>query len=105
MPAIEIENSLRNQDVILSLSRLMRLYGNPAFIRSDNGAEFTTTAVMKELRECLNREWLIIRRETKILIEKWRQFYNNERRLVIEPRLKQVGNGCQLQYLNPKAHF
>jgi transposase InsO family protein len=29
--------------------------------------------------ECLNREWLVTRREAIILIEKWRQFYNNER--------------------------
>jgi putative transposase len=105
--AIEVGKSLRNQDVILTLSRLMRLYGKPAFIRSDNGAEFTATAVMKWLRdqnigpayikpgspwqngfvesfngklrdECLNREWFITRYEAKILIEKWRQFYNNE---------------------------
>jgi transposase InsO family protein len=48
--AIEAGKSLRNQDVILTLSRLMRLYGKPAYIRSDNGAEFTATAVMKWLR-------------------------------------------------------
>jgi len=106
--AIEVGKSLRNQDVILTLSRLMRIYGKPAFIRSDNGGEFTATAVMKWLRdqnvgpayikpgspwqngfvesfngklrdECLNREWFLTRQEAKILIEKWRQFYNNER--------------------------
>lgn len=106
--AIEVGKSLRNQDVILTLSRLMRLYGKPAYIRSDNGAEFTATAVMKWLRdnnvgpayikpgspwqngfvesfngklrdECLNREWFLTRREAKLSIEKWRQFYNNER--------------------------
>ena len=106
--AIEVGKSLRKQDVILTLSRLMRLYGKPAYIRSDNGAEFTATAVMKWLRdqnvgpayikpgspwqngfvesfngklrdECLNREWFVTQREAKILIENWRQFYNNER--------------------------
>ncbi len=106
--AIEVGKSLRNQDVILTLSRLMRLYGKPAYIRSDNGAEFTATAVMKWLRdnnvgpayikpgspwqngfvesfngklrdECLNREWFLTRREAKLSVEKWRQFYNNER--------------------------
>jgi putative transposase len=106
--AIEVGRSLRNQDVILTLSRLMRLYGKPAYIRSDNGAEFTATAVMKwlcdqnvgpafikpgspwqngfvesfngKLRdECLNREWFTSRLEAKIVIEKWRQFYNHER--------------------------
>ncbi|WP_175891726.1 hypothetical protein [Burkholderia cepacia] len=35
-----VQRSLRSQDVILTLSRLMRLYGKPAFVRSDNGADF-----------------------------------------------------------------
>lgn len=43
--AIEVGRSVRSQDVILTLSRLMRIYGKPAFIRSDNGAKFTATAV------------------------------------------------------------
>ena len=106
--AIDVAKSIRNQDVILTLSRLMKLYGKPRYIRSDNGAEFTATAVMKWLRdqnvgpayikpgspwqngfvesfngklrdECLNREWFATRREAKVLTEKWRQFYNTER--------------------------
>jgi len=105
---IEVGKSLRNQDVFVTLSGLMRLYSKPAYIRSDNGAEFTATAVMKWLRdqnvgpaylkpgsswqngfvesfndklgdECLNREWFVTRRESKVVIEKWRKFYNNER--------------------------
>lgn len=48
---IEEVQPLRSQDVILTLSRLMRLYGKAATIRSDNGAEFTATAVMKWLRD------------------------------------------------------
>ena len=36
--------------MILALLRLMRLHSKPAFIRSDNGAEFTATAVMKWLQ-------------------------------------------------------
>jgi len=106
--AIEVAKSIRSQDVIVTLSRLMRLYGKPAFIRSDNGAEFTAIRVMKWLRdqqvgpayirpgspwqngfvesfngklrdECLNREWFTSRKEAKIVIEQWRQFYNNQR--------------------------
>ena len=106
--AIDVARSIRSQDVILTLSRLMRLYGKPAFIRSDNGAEFTAIRVMKWLRdenigpayikpgspwqngfvesfngklrdECLNREWFTSRREAKVVIEQWRQFYNNHR--------------------------
>ena len=106
--AIEVGTSLRAQDVILTLSRLMRLYGKPAHLRSDNGAEFTATKVMRWLRdaaigpafiapgspwqngfvesfngklrdELLNREWFRSRTEAKVLIERWRQFYNEQR--------------------------
>jgi len=35
--AIEVGASLRSQDVALTLSRLMRLYGKLAYIRSDTG--------------------------------------------------------------------
>jgi putative transposase len=106
--AIEVGASLRSQDVILTLSRLMRLYGKPAHIRSDNGAEFTAAKVMRWLRdanigpafiapgspwqngyvesfngklrdELLNREWFQSRAEAKMLIERWRQFYNEQR--------------------------
>ncbi|KEZ07311.1 integrase [Burkholderia sp. MSh2] len=106
--AIEVGASLRSQDVILVLSRLMRLYGKPAFIRSDNGAEFTAARVMRWLRdasvgpafitpgspwqngfvesfngklrdELLNREWFRSRAEARVLIEQWRQFYNEKR--------------------------
>lgn len=106
--AIEVGASLRAQDVVLTLSRLMRLYGKPAFVRSDNGAEFTAAKVMRWLRdaaigpafiapgspwqngfvesfngklrdELLNREWFRTRAEAKVLIERWRQFYNERR--------------------------
>jgi len=106
--AIEVGASLRSQDVILTLSRLMRLYGKPSFVRSDNGAEFTAAKVMRWLRdaavgpafiapgspwqngfvesfngklrdELLNREWFRSRAEAKVLIECWRQFYNEQR--------------------------
>lgn len=106
--AIEVARSIRSQDVILALSRLMRLHGKPQYIRSDNGAEFTATTVMRWLRdqnvgptyikpgspwqngvvesfngklrdECLNREWFTSIREAKVVIEQWRQFYNHKR--------------------------
>ena len=105
---IEVGASLRSQDVILTLSRLMRLYGKPTYVRSDNGAEFTAAKVMRWLRdaaigpaliapgspwqngfvesfngklrdELLNREWFRSRAEAKVLIERWRQFYNEQR--------------------------
>ncbi len=41
----------RSQDMILTLSRLMRLYGKPVHIRSDNGVEFPARPVMRWLRD------------------------------------------------------
>ncbi|MCF2133919.1 hypothetical protein RA166_14490 (plasmid) [Mycetohabitans endofungorum] len=43
----EIGTSLRSQGEILTLSRLVRLYGKPASIRSGNGAEFTAAKVTR----------------------------------------------------------
>jgi len=106
--SIEIGRSIRSTDVMLVLSRLMRLYGKPQYIRSDHGAEFTATAVMTWLRdrqvgpafiapgkpwqnafvesfngklrdECLNREWFLTKTEAQVAVERWRQFYNHER--------------------------
>lgn len=106
--AIEVGGRLRAQDVILTLSRLMRLYGKPSYVRSDNGAEFTAAKVMRWMRdqaigptfiapgspwqngfvesfngklrdELLNREWFRSRIEARVLIEHWRRFYNEQR--------------------------
>lgn len=106
--AIEVGASLRSQDVILTLSRLMRLYGKPAYVRSDNGAEFTAVKVMRWLRdqtigpafiapgspwqngfvesfngklrdELLNGEIFYTLKEAQIMIEIWRQHYNKVR--------------------------
>ena len=94
--------------VILTLSRLMRLYGKFEHIRSDQGTEFTAGRVMTWLRdrsvgpsfippgkpwhngfvesfngklrdECLNREQFRDLREARAIIESWRQFYNHRR--------------------------
>ena len=51
MLVIEVASSLTSQDVILTLTRLMRLHGKPEHIRSDQGAEFTAGRVMKWLRD------------------------------------------------------
>lgn len=106
--SIETGRSIRSTDVMLTLSRLMRLYGKPQYVRSDQGAEFTAGAVMTWLRdrqigpafiapgkpwqngfvesfngklrdECLNREWFLSRSEAQAKVESWRQFYNHER--------------------------
>lgn len=106
--AIEVGRSMSSMTVIQTLARLMRLYGKPSHIRSDQGAEFTAGAVMRWLRdqnvgpvfiapgkpwqngyvesfngklrdECLNREWFRDLREARLLIERWRLFYNEHR--------------------------
>jgi putative transposase len=103
--AIDVAGSIRSGRVIQILGRLMSQRGAPAFIRSDNGPEFVSTAVLKWLTEnkietahidpgkpwqngtnesfngrlrdeCLNVEWFRTRREARVLIEAWRQHYN-----------------------------
>ena len=90
------------------LSRLMRLNGKPAFIRSDHGTEFSASLVMRWVRDqrvgptfippgrpwhngivessngklrddCLNREWFWDLREARMEIEQRREFYNHRR--------------------------
>ena len=106
--AIDVAGSIRSGRVIEVLARLMSERGVPAFIRSDNGPEFVSLAVLKWLAdnkvetahidpgkpwqngtnesfngrlrdECLNVEWFRTRREAKIVIEAWRRHYNAER--------------------------
>ncbi|GIX38539.1 MAG: hypothetical protein KatS3mg128_1001 [Silanimonas sp.] len=88
------------------LSRLLRI--KSAYVRSDTGAEFSAAKVMRWLRdaaidpafiapgilwqngfvesfngklrdELLNREWFRSRAKARLLIERWRQFYNEKR--------------------------
>lgn len=106
--AIGLARSIKSQDVILVLSRLMRLYGKPPLIRSYQQTEFTAGAVMHCMHdrrvglafipsgrprhngfvesfngklgdECLNREWSRDLREARMLIKQWRDFYNHRR--------------------------
>jgi putative transposase len=49
--AIEVHRWFRSQDVISTLSRLMRIYGKLQYVRSDNSAEFTAAAVMRWMRD------------------------------------------------------
>lgn len=103
--AIDVAGSIRSARVIDVLARLISLHGVPAFLRSDNGPEFVSTAILKWLAdnridtalidpgkpwqngtaesfngkfrdECLSVEWFRSRAEAKIIIETWRQHYN-----------------------------
>ena len=106
--AIDVANRIRSARVIDQLSRLISIHGAPRYIRSDNGSEFVSKAILKWLTEnrintafidpgkpwqngldesfngklrdeCLNMEWFRSRTEAKIIIEAWRNHYNNER--------------------------
>ena len=103
--AIDVAGSIRSGRVIEILARLMSERGVPAFVRSDNGPEFVSLAILKWLTEnkvetahidpgkpwqngtnesfngrlrdeCLNVEWFRTRREARVVIEAWRQHYN-----------------------------
>ncbi len=107
-PAIEVDRSIRANDVILVLEYLFMVRGQPKFIRSDNGPEFIADAIKKWLKkkhvetlyiepgspwengyiesfngklrdEILNRELFYSVKEAKVIVEDWRLDYNNHR--------------------------
>ena len=106
--AIRIDRKLKSTDVIGVLADLFTLRGVPGYVRSDNGAEFIATAVQdwiaavgaktayiepgspwengycesfnSKLRdELLNGEIFYTLAEARIIIESWRQHYNEVR--------------------------
>ncbi len=106
--AIDVAGSIRSARVIEVLSKLISVRGAPRYLRSDNGPEFVSVALLKwvveqriesvlidpgkpwqngttesfngKLRdECLAMEWFRNRIEAKVVIEDWRQHYNTVR--------------------------
>ena len=106
--AIRTERKQNHETVLETLSDLFLIHGPPKHIRSDNGAEFTATAVRKwlgrldvqtlfiepgspwendhnesfngKLRdELLNGEIFYTLKEAQILVEQWRVHYNTIR--------------------------
>jgi len=106
--AIEVAGSIRSSHVIDVLARLVSTHGAPRHLRSDNGPEFVSRAILKWLGasdidtalidpgkpwqnatnesfndkfrdECLSLEWFRSRVEAKVLIESWRRHYNEVR--------------------------
>ncbi len=106
--AIDVAGSIRSKRVIEVLSRLVSVHGAPLFMRSDNGPEFVSQAILEWIAsagiatvlndpgkpwqngadesfngkfrdECLSVEWFHSRREAKVFIESWRQHYNEVR--------------------------
>ncbi len=118
--AIEVDGRIRSPRVIEVLSRLVSERGAPLYLRSDNGPEFVSRALLKWIvdqgiatalidpgkpwqngatesfngkfrDECLSLEWFRSRAEAKALIEAWRQHFN-----MVRPH-------SSLGYLTPAA--
>ena len=106
--AIDVDGRIRSARVIEVLSRLVSARGAPRFLRSDNGPEFVSKALLswivtqgigtalieprkpwqngvtesfngKFRDECLSLEWFRSRAEAKVIIETWRQHFNEVR--------------------------
>jgi putative transposase len=106
--AIDVDGRIRSARVIEVLSRLVSDRGAPGVLRSDNGPEFVSKALLswtiaqrictaliepgkpwqngvaesfngKFRDECLSLEWFRSRAEAKVLIEEWRRHYNEVR--------------------------
>ena len=106
--AIEVDGRIRSAGVIAVLSRLVSERGAPLYMRSDNGPEFVSRALLtwivdqgiatalidpgkpwqngtgesfngKFRDECLSLEWFRSRAEAKVVIETWRRHYNDVR--------------------------
>ena len=103
--AIDVDGRIRSPRVIEVLAQLVSERGAPKFLRSDNGPEFVSRALLgwivgegigtalidpgkpwqngvtesfigKFRDECLSLEWFRSRAEAKVLIEAWRRHYN-----------------------------
>ena len=106
--AIDVAGRIRSGRVIELLARLVSQRGAPAFLRSDNGPEFVSKALLSWIEahgistaliepgkpwqngvaesfngkfrdECLSLEWFRSRAEAKIIIETWQRHYNEVR--------------------------
>jgi len=106
--AIDVAGSIRSGRVIEVLAKLVSVHGAPRYLRSDNGPEFVSRAVLKWLSganidtahvdpgkpwqngsnesfngkfrdECLSMQWFKNRIDAKILIEEFRREFNEVR--------------------------
>lgn len=106
--AIDVGGSIRSGRVIEVLSKLVSVRGAPRYLRSDNGSEFISRAILRWLAderietalidpgkpwqngsnesfngkfrdECLGMQWFKNRVDAKVLIEAWRREYNEVR--------------------------
>ncbi len=125
--AIEVERKLNSESVLERLGELFVHRGIPAYIRSDNGPEFTAQAVRDWLSrlgvgtlliepgspwengyaesfngklrdELLNGEVFHTLKEAQVLIQRWRQRYN---RLRLHSALGYRPPAPEATWLNP----
>ena len=124
--AVEVDTSLTGERVVRVLERLRDQRGVPQVIQTDNGSEFTGCKVEQwayknkvkmffiepgkptqngkiesfngKLRdECLNLEWFTSLPEARILIENWREGYNQ-----VRPH-SALGNLSPLQWMQQQT--
>lgn len=105
---IRADGRIKSRDVLETLDVLMTEYGIPACIRMDNGPEFVSKELQAWLKEkgvravysapgspwqnafiesfngkfrdeCLNEELFLSRREAQVVVDWWREGYNQER--------------------------
>ncbi len=106
--AIDVAGGIRSRRVIEVLAQLVTTHGAPAYLRSDNGPEFVSRAVLAWLQkagittalndpgkpwqngadesfngkfrdEQLSLQWFRNRVEARVSIEQWRRHYNEVR--------------------------
>jgi len=106
--AIDVAGSIRSARVIEVLTKLVSVRGAPRYLRSDNGSEFVSRAILRWLAEanietalidpgkpwqngaaesfngklrdeCLSMQWFRNRVDATVLIEDWRREYNTVR--------------------------
>jgi putative transposase len=106
--AIDVAGSIRSGRVIETLAKLVSVHGVPRYLRSDNGPEFVSRAILRWLTtenidtalidpgkpwqngmnesfngkfrdECLSMQWFKNRIDAKIMIEDFRRGYNEIR--------------------------
>ena len=130
--AIDVAGSIRSGRVIEVLGRLISEHGAPRYLRSDNGPEFVSKAILEWLEtagvetalidpgkpwqngmdesfngrfrdECLSVEWFRSRREAKVIIETWRRHYNTVRPHSSLDYLTPIEFKQHHQFINPGA--
>jgi len=129
--AIDVAGSIRSGRVIETLAKLVSVHGVPRYLRSDNGPEFVSRAILRWLTtenidtalidpgkpwqngmnesfngkfrdECLSMQWFKNRIDAKIMIEDFRRGYNEIRPHSSLGQLTSAEFKQQLSLTNPE---